>query len=484
MKKTSKVIPVILCGGSGTRLWPKSRTSLPKQFLSFNENKLSFLQLTLERINQIDYIEKPIIVCNEEHRFITAEQLREINIKAQAIILEPTRKNTCPAIALAAIRSLKIDPNAILLVLPSDHLIKKNNIFLEKIKEAINFAAENKIITFGIIPNSPETGYGYIKSAANIESNKLSCLKVEEFIEKPERKVAEKLIKDNRFTWNSGMFVFKAQVIINEIKKYNPEIIEFCTKSINNKNEDIYFEKIDSGIFNNCPNISIDKSVMEKTNLAVVMPIDIGWSDIGGWKSFWENSLKDKNGNVLLGDAVEKSCKNNLILSENKLVIGIGINDSIIIETNDAVLVANKNYSEEVRFLVSDLKEQGRIEIDEHRKMYRPWGNYLLVEEGFKWKVKRIEVKPFSSLSLQMHKHRAEHWVVVEGIATVQLDKNIFKLKKNESCYVPLGTKHRLSNNQKINLTLIEVQSGNYLGEDDIIRFEDEYGRGNKKRIS
>ena len=220
---------------------------------------------------------------------------------------------------------------------------------------------------------------------------------------------------------------------------------------------------------------------MEKTNLALVMPIDIGWSDIGGWKSFWENSEKDKNGNVLIGDAIEKSCKNNLISSENKLVIGMGINDSIIIETNDVVLVANKNYSEEVRSLVSDLRDQGRIEIDEHRKMYRPWGNYLLIEEGFKWKVKRIEVKPFSSLSLQMHKHRAEHWIVVEGIASVELDNNVFQLKKNESCYVPLGTKHRLSNHHKNNLILIEVQSGNYLGEDDIIRFEDIYGRGNNK---
>ena len=481
MKKTSKVIPIILCGGSGTRLWPKSRTSLPKQFLSFNENKLSFLQLTLKRINTMDGVEKPIIVCNEDHRFITAEQLREINITAQSIILEPSPKNTCPAIALAAIRSLKIDPNAIILVLPSDHLIKKNNIFLEKIKESIKFAEENKIITFGIIPNSPETGYGYIKSASTNSQNKLNCIKVEEFIEKPEKKIAEKLIKDSRFSWNSGMFLSKAQVLINEIYKYNPEIIKYCKKALNHNHDDIYFEKIDSEIFNKCPNISIDKSVMEKTNLALVMPIDIGWSDVGGWKSFWENSAKDKNGNVLLGDAIAKSSKNNLISSENKLVVGMGINDSIIIETNDVVLVADKNYSEEVRSLVSNLKEQGRIEIDEHRKMYRPWGNYLLIEEGFKWKVKRIEVKPFSSLSLQMHKHRAEHWIVVDGIASVEIDKNIFMLKKNESCYVPLGAKHRLSNNHKSNLTLIEVQSGDYLGEDDIIRFEDVYGRDSNK---
>ncbi len=478
MKKISKIIPVVLCGGSGTRLWPKSRTSLPKQFLSFNDKNLSFLQLTLKRISTMDNFEKPIIVCNEEHRFITAEQLREIDIKAQSIILEPSRRNTCPAIALAAIRSLKIDPNAIILVLPSDHLIKKIDVFLDKLKEAINFAIDNKIITFGIIPNSPETGYGYIKSVKNISKDKLSCMKVEKFIEKPEKDIAEKLIKDKRFTWNSGMFLFKAQVIINEIKKYNPEIINLCQRSIDNKYEDIYFEKIDSEIFNLCPNISIDKSVMEKTNLAVVMPIDIGWSDIGGWKSFWENSEKDMHGNVLLGDSIEKSCKDSLINSESKLVIGMGIQDLIIIETNDVVLVANKNYSEEVKSLVSDLKEKGRIEIDEHRQMYRPWGNYLLIEEGCKWKVKRIEVKPFSSLSLQMHKHRAEHWIVVEGIATVQLDKNIFQLKKNQSCYVPLGTKHRLSNQHRDNLTLIEVQSGDYLGEDDIVRFEDIYGRG------
>tara|TARA_Y100000589_G_scaffold142252_1_gene135752 strand:+ start:4460 stop:5899 length:1440 start_codon:yes stop_codon:yes gene_type:complete len=475
--KNSKIIPVILCGGSGTRLWPKSRTSLPKQYLSFDDSSLSFLQLTLMRIKEFSNIDKPIIICNEEHRFITAEQLREIDVEAKCILLEPVRKNTCPAIALAALRSIEIDEESILLILPSDHLIKKNKDFIQIIKESKIYADQDNLITFGIMPESPETGYGYIKSSYLISKENPNCSKVEKFIEKPNLKLAEKYIKDKRFTWNSGMFLFKAKVIIKEIEKYYPEIISSCKKAIRKKINDLYFEKIDAKEFNQCPSISIDKAVMEKTNLSLVIPINIGWSDIGGWKSFWENSKKDNNGNVLLGDVIQKSGKNNLINSEHRLVVGLGIQNLIIIETNDAILIANKNYTEEVKIVVNELKEKSRIEVDEHRKIYRPWGNYSLIEESANWKVKKIEVKPFSSLSLQMHNHRAEHWVVVEGNASVEIGENIFQLKKNESCYVPIKTKHRLSNNFEKLLIIIEVQSGNYLGEDDIIRFKDDYGR-------
>ncbi len=300
-------------------------------------------------------------------------------------------------------------------------------------------------------------------------------------MKKPSKKLAEEFLKDKRFTWNSGMFLFKAKVIINEIEKYSPEIIASCRKALKQKTNDLYFEKIDKKEFNLCPNISLDKAVMEKTQACLVMPINIGWSDIGGWKSFWDNSKKDKYGNVLLGDVIQKYGQNNLINSEHRLVIGLGVENLIIIETNDAVLIANRNYSEEVKTIVNELKKSSRIEVDEHRKIYRPWGNYTLIEESILWKVKKIEVKPFSSLSLQMHNHRAEHWIIVEGTATVEIGNNILELKKNESCHVPIKTKHRLSNKKQTTLILIEVQSGSYLGEDDILRFEDDYGREKNK---
>ena len=477
MKKKSKIIPIILCGGSGTRLWPKSRTSLPKQYLPFDDNNLSFLQLTLERIKEIDNIDNPIVICNQEHRFITAEQLRQINVKAKSIILEPIRKNTCPAVALGAIRALEFDEESILLILPSDHLIKNNKAFIKIIEEAEKYTDKESLITFGIIPDGPETGYGYIKSSSLFNVENINCLTVEKFIEKPNIKLAEEFIKDKRFTWNSGMFLFKAKVIVNEIEKYCPEIISSCRRALKKKINDLYFEKIDKTEFDLCPNISLDKAVMEKTKLCLVIPINIGWSDVGGWKSFWDNSKKDKNGNVLLGDVIQKYGQNNLINSEYRLVVGLGIKDLIIIETNDAVLIANRTYSEEVKTVVNELKKRSRIEVDEHRKIYRPWGNYTLIEESTLWKVKKIEVKPFSSLSLQMHNQRAEHWVVVEGNATVEIGNKILELKKNESCYVPIKTKHRLSNKKQTPLILIEVQSGSYLGEDDILRFQDDYGR-------
>ena len=476
MSGNKKIIPVILSGGSGTRLWPMSRTSFPKQYLSF-KNNFSFFQMTLNRIQNLEYIDAPIVICNEEHRFLTGEQLREINIRPKSIILEPFGRNTCPAIAIASLKSLEIDPEAILLILPSDHLIKKNKVFIDCIKRAYIYAEQEKLVTFGIIPKSPETGYGYIKSSSSFSKSKIECLKVEEFIEKPEKELAQQLIKDSRFSWNSGMFMFKAKTIINEIKKYQPDILSVCKRSFKKRINDLDFEKINKKEFEGCINLSLDKAVMEKSKISVVIPLDIGWSDIGGWESYWQNSKKDNKGNVIFGDVIHESTKNSFIRSESRLIVGLGIQDLIVVETQDVVLIAKKNLSQQVKKLVLELKEKGRLEVDEHKKIFRPWGNYHLIEEGPQWKVKRIEVNPHSSLSLQLHNHRAEHWVVVEGTASIELNNKKFNLEKNESCYVPLGTKHRLSNKGSKTLIIIEVQSGAYLGEDDIIRFKDQYGR-------
>ena len=476
MSGNTKIIPVILSGGSGTRLWPMSRTSFPKQYLSFEKNNYSFFQMTLNRIQNLENIDAPIVICNEEHRFLTGEQLREINIRPKSIILEPFGRNTCPAIAIASLKSLEIDPEAILLILPSDHLIKENKAFIDCIKRAYIYAKQEKLVTFGIIPKSPETGYGYIKSSS-FSKNKIECLQVEEFIEKPEKELAQQLIKDSRFSWNSGMFMFKAKTIINEIKKYQPDILSVCKRSFKKRINDLDFEKINKKEFEGCINLSLDKAVMEKSKISVVIPLDIGWSDIGGWQSYWQNSKKDNKGNVIFGDVIHESTKNSFIRSESRLIVGLGIQDLIVVETQDVVLIAKKDLSQQVKKLVMELKEKGRLEVDEHRKIFRPWGNYHLIEEGSQWKVKRIEVNPHSSLSLQLHNHRAEHWVVVEGTASIELNDKKFNLEKNESCYVPLGTKHRLSNKGSKSLIIIEVQSGAYLGEDDIIRFKDKYGR-------
>ena len=482
MSEKNLLLPIVLCGGSGKRLWPLSRKSFPKQYLSIHNNSnFSFLQKTLIRVKKLDHSIDPMIVCNEEHRFITAEQLREINIKPNAILLEPCIRNTAPAIAIAALHSISNGSDPILLILPSDHQILIEKSFLKSIKYAARYAKEGNIITFGVKPTFPSTGYGYIKSNDAVNEKDFYPSKVEEFIEKPNKFLAKKLFNDNHFTWNSGIFMSKASTIIQELKKYSPKIMNYCEQAINNKTKDLDFLRIEKESFENCPNISFDKAVMEKTYLGLVQPLNAEWSDIGSWKSLWENSSKDNDKNVLIGDALQISSKDSLISSNSRLTIALGIEDLIIVETSDAVLVANKNRTEEIKDLVDTLKIKNRIEIDESKKVYRPWGNYLSFEEDLTWKIKRIEVKPRSSLSLQMHKKRAEHWIVVKGIATVEINSNIFSLKENESCFIPKGKKHRLSNNGKELLIIIEVQSGSYLGEDDIIRFEDKYGRKSSK---
>ena len=477
MKKRT-IIPVILCGGSGTRLWPLSRESFPKQFLSLNtDNKNSMLQKTQLRISNLDNIKSPILVCNENHRFIVAEQMREIKVKDFSIILEPSGRNTAPAIAISALKAQQFDKDSILLVLSSDHQIMDQEKFLEVLNIGIEYAKKDRLVTFGIIPTSPETGYGYIKATKPLDSDKIEGSPIEKFLEKPDFDTANKLILDKRFTWNSGMFMFKTCQIIEELEKFSPQIISNCKRALEKSVVDLDFIRLNKIEFEKCSNISIDIAVMEKTDKGTVLPLKAGWSDIGSWNTVWEVSKKDENGNAIQGKVVTNQAKNCYLRSENRLIVGINIEDLIIVETNDAILISNRKESQKVKDIVQKLKQDNIPEGQKHRKIYRPWGHYLSVVEDFRWQVKLIYVNPGEKLSLQMHHHRSEHWIVVKGTAKVELNEEAAILAENQSIYIPLGSKHRLSNPGKIPLTLIEVQSGSYVGEDDIVRFEDKYGR-------
>lgn len=479
-----KIIPLILCGGKGTRLWPLSRKSYPKQFLSlYGKNDRSLLQLTQERIADLDGVDKPIIICNEEHRFLVAEQMRTIGVTPKAIILENNGRNTAPAIALGAIAASKMEQmDSILLILSADHIIDNIRNFHKALITSFKYAEENNLITFGIVPHYPETGYGYIESEDNLNNKVKQVSKIKKFIEKPNKEFAEKLIRSKKFTWNSGMFVFKTSLILKELETFSPIIIKQCKEAINNSINDLDFIRIDPKKFNKCPNIAIDKAVMEKTTKGLVIGLDAGWSDIGSWKSLWDKEKKDSQGNVIKGKTIDYESTNCYLRSENRLLVTLGLKNTIVIETSDAILVANRESSDNLKSIVGELDSRGYKEGLLHKKVYRPWGSYLSLVEDKRWQVKRIEVNPGSSLSLQMHHHRAEHWTVVEGTAKVEIDNNIFILSENQSTFIPLGAKHRLSNPGKIILTLIEVQSGDYIGEDDIIRFKDEYGRNSPQR--
>ena len=473
----SSIIPIILCGGSGSRLWPLSRESYPKQFLSIKkDDKFSLLQKTITRILALKNLKTPIFLCNEEHRFIVAEQIRELNINDFIILLEPFGKNTAPAITNAALKSLEIEEDPTLLVLSSDHEIKNIEKFLTVIDMGLKFAEMKKLVTFGVIPKSPEIGYGYIKSEKPF-GEKIEGFNIESFIEKPDKETAEKLIKDSRFTWNSGIFMFKAKEIIKEINKFAPQILLTCKDAISRSIFDLDFQRLDKASFEKCDNISIDNAVMEKTSRGIVIPLDVGWSDIGSWEAIWDTSTKDSDGNYTQGMVLLENTKNSYIRSENRLIVGIDINELIVVETRDAILISNKNSSQKVKNIVNYLKKNKISEGKTHTKVFRPWGHYLSVVEADRWQVKLIMVKPGAKLSLQMHHHRSEHWVVVIGTAKVEVDNKVEVLSENQSVYIPLGVKHRLSNPGKISLTLIEVQSGSYIGEDDIVRFEDFYGR-------
>ena len=475
----NSIVPLILCGGTGSRLWPLSRESYPKQFLSINnEDKFSLLQKTIKRILTLKNLKKPILVCNEEHRFIVAEQMREININDFIILLEPFGRNTAPAITLAALKSLEIEENPTLLVLSSDHQINNIEKFLNVINVGIKYSEIQKLVTFGVIPTSPEIGYGYIKAKKPF-SEKIEGLDIESFIEKPNKETALKLIQDNRYTWNSGMFMFKAKEILQEINKFSPEILLSCKNALSKSKLDLVFQRLDKTSFRKCDDISIDVAVMEKTSRGIVIPLDVGWSDIGSWEAVWKTAKKDIDGNFTDGKVLLENTKNSYLRSENRLIVGIDLNDLIVVETRDAILISDKKSSQKVKNIVNHLKNKKIPEGQSHAKVYRPWGHYLSVMEGKRWQVKLIYVKPGEQLSLQMHHHRSEHWIVVSGTAQVYVDESINVITENQSIYIPLGSKHRLLNPGKIPLKLIEVQSGSYVGEDDIVRFEDNYGRSN-----
>ena len=478
----SCIIPVILCGGTGSRLWPLSRESYPKQFLSINSrSNKSLLQSTQERIKDINGLKDPILICNEEHRFLVAEQMRGINIKPNSILLEPFGRNTAPAIALGALKAIEIEKDPILLVLSSDHFIGNQSQFIKVINEGIQYAERERLVTFGVIPDSPDTGYGYIKSELPLDGSKVYGSNIESFIEKPDLETAKELIKDKRYTWNSGMFIFKANSILKEIKNHAPIILKYCKDALEESVFDLDFQRLKQESFKKCPNISIDIAVMEKTNIGTVLPLEAKWTDIGSWDSVWKISSKDNNNNFIKGKVLAKNTTNCYLRSEKRLITTIGIRDLIIIETSDAILVAEKSKAQEVKNVVNLLKQQGISEGQQHKKIYRPWGFYESIIDEERWQVKIINVKPGEKLSLQKHHHRSEHWIVVSGTANVEIDGKQTTLHENQSSYIPIGSKHRLSNPGKIMLKLIEVQSGSYLGEDDIQRFEDNYGRVHKK---
>ena len=465
------IVPVILSGGSGTRLWPLSRKLHPKQFINL-VNETTLFQDTILRLPED--VAEPLIICNEEHRFLAAEQLREIGKKTKGIILEPEGRNTAPAVALAALQFINKGEDPILLVLSADHLIKNIETFHQSITIASELAENNKLITFGVVPDKAETGYGYIEANINNTDDYYS---IKSFTEKPNQKNAKKYLDSVNYLWNSGMFMFKASVFLSELEKFEPEILSACKKSCTTKNIDLDFIRIDNDAFHQCPNESIDYAVMEHTKNGVVVPLDANWSDVGSWLSLWDIKTKDNNDNVSKGDVFLEDVKNTYTYSSNRLVSVIGVSNLVIVDTQDALLVADKQQTHNIKKIVARLNNDKRSEVDSHRKVFRPWGYYDLVDSGEGFQVKRIVVNSGAKLSLQKHKYRAEHWVVVKGVALVTCGDKIFELIEDQSTYIPQGSLHRLENHQDIPLEIIEIQTGSYLGEDDIIRFEDDYQR-------
>ena len=465
------IAPVILSGGSGTRLWPLSRKLYPKQFINL-VNETTLFQDTILRLPKD--VAEPLIICNEEHRFLAAEQLRKIGKKTKGIILEPEGRNTAPAVALAALQFINKGEDPILLVLSADHLIKNIEAFHQSITIASELAENNKLIAFGVVPDKAETGYGYIEANINNTDDYYS---IKSFTEKPSQKNAKKYLDSVNYLWNSGMFMFKASVFLSELEKFEPEILSACKKSCTTKNIDLDFIRIDNDAFHQCPNESIDYAVMEHTKNGIVVPLDANWSDVGSWSSLWDIKTKDNNDNVSKGDVFLEDVKNTYTYSSNRLVSVIGVSNLVIVDTQDALLVADKQQTHNIKKIVARLNNDKRSEVDNHRKVFRPWGYYDLVDSGEGFQVKRIVVNSGAKLSLQKHKYRAEHWVVVKGVALVTCDDKIFELVENQSTYIPQGSLHRIENHQDIPLEIIEIQTGSYLGEDDIIRFEDDYQR-------
>lgn len=467
------ILPIIMAGGTGSRLWPLSRELFPKQFQKLYDDT-TMLQATILRLQGLDCL-SPLVICNEEHRFIVAEQLRQIGQLDHNIILEPVGKNTAPAIALAAIYASKYEVNPELLILAADHIILDEVAFRSAVVEAQTHVHQHKLVTFGIIPNAPETGYGYIKY--NPDSKNQSGFKVEEFVEKPNLSTAQSYFESGNYLWNSGMFAFEAKLYLSELQRYHPDIYDACQSAMLNVDTDLDFIRINKESFVNCPAESIDYAVMEKTSKAVVVAMDAGWNDVGAWSSLWDVSDKDKDGNVIKGDVITIDSRDNYIFAETGLVATVGLDNLIVVQTKDAILIASKDKSQKVKSVVNQLKLDKRSEFSVHREVYRPWGKYDSIDSGDRYQVKCITVKPNEKLSVQMHHHRAEHWIVVSGTAKVIVNEVESLVSENQSIYVPLGAVHCLENPGKVDLEMIEVQVGSYLGEDDIIRFEDRYGR-------
>lgn len=465
---------VVMAGGSGSRLWPSSRGLYPKQFLSLCGDQ-TMLQMTLERVAGLDD-DGLAVICNEEHRFIVAQQAQAMGAAPAAIILEPQGRNTAPAIALAAFDALDSarGESPLLLVMAADHLIENVAAFQRAVAVAKTQAEGGKLVTFGIVPESPHTGYGYIQRGTPLEEE---AFVVSRFVEKPDAPTAQRYMDEGEYYWNSGMFLFSAKRYLEELQKYRPDIYAACEKAFAGKSRDVDFLRVDKAAFAACPEDSIDYAVMEKTDQAVVVPMDAGWSDVGAWSSLWEVGTCDSDGNVLSGDVLCHATTNSYVRAEHRLVATVGLDDVVVVETNDAVLVAAKDKVQDVKNIVNILKRQNRSEYLHHRHVYRPWGVYDSIDNGGRYQVKRITVKPGAKLSVQMHHHRAEHWIVVSGTAKVTIGEKTVMLTENQSTYIPIGEVHALENPGMIPLELIEVQSGSYLGEDDIVRFEDRYGR-------
>jgi mannose-1-phosphate guanylyltransferase/mannose-6-phosphate isomerase len=483
------LVPVILCGGTGTRLWPLSRASYPKQYWPLaGDADESLLQQTMQRLQGLPQLAAPLLIGNEDHRFIIAEQMRQIGVEPAAILLEPTGRNTAPAVAVAALKATARGEDPLLLVLAADHVIRQPSRFRAAINAGIPAAEAGRLVTFGIVPSAPETGYGYIEaceplgiagdgSEPQAAASHPTPVPIARFVEKPDRASAEEFLASGRFTWNSGMFLFRASTILAEMERLCPEVVSFCRSALEHDSADLEFLRLEREAFANCPNVAIDVAVMEKTDRGSVLPLAAGWSDVGSWSALWETSDQDSLGNVIRGRVISKDSHNCYLRSEHRLVVGLGVENLVIVETDDVVLVAHRDRAQDIKGIVGHLDREGASESRAHRRIYRPWGYYDGIVEGDRWQVKKIQVKPGACLSLQMHHHRAEHWIVVKGTAVVEKDGHKELVGENQSTYIPLGSRHRLSNPGKIPVELIEVQSGPYLGEDDIVRFEDRYGR-------
>lgn len=477
MPKANIITPVILSGGSGSRLWPMSRAGYPKQFLALHgRNGSSMLQETALRA-QGEGFAAPLLVCNEEHRFIVAEQLRQVAVEPSAIILEPVARNTAPAVAAAAVKLAHYAPDALMLVMPSDHVILDVPAFQEAVAKAARAAEKGALVTFGITPNAPTTGYGYIQRGSPWPGNLPGIYSVTRFVEKPEEETARQYIEAGDYAWNSGIFLFSAGVYLEALERFQPEMLSAARAAVENAREDLNFCRLDEEAFRASPSDSIDYAVMEHTDKAAVVPVDMGWNDLGAWSALWEIENKDEAGNVTRGDVLLENTRNSYVYADHAMVAVAGLEDVVVVATDDAVLVTSRERAQDVKQIVDRLKSEGRDEHHLHTTVHRPWGSYRGIDLGDRHQVKRITVKPGERLSLQMHYHRAEHWIVASGTALVTCGDREFLLRENESTYIPMGETHRLENPGKVPLHIIEVQSGSYLGEDDIVRFEDGYGR-------